>query len=152
MSCWNSFVLYPAPLVLYVWAVLLGFWPIVEFVKWSWTRNTSSQLLSLHNVPPLLLIVLIVFVARHFSWWFQEHRDVLCPLFIQGKLKQNTQLFTGNALFHIQAIPHSLLLLGTLLLNQNILGLNVLLKSTLTEVLWSHFPQPHFSSCSRDLN
>lgn len=32
---------------------LVRLWPIVEFVRWRKTINTSCRLLSLHNVPPL---------------------------------------------------------------------------------------------------
>lgn len=61
--------------------------------------------------------------------------------------KQYTQLISGNALFHIQTVPHTLELCGLLplgieQLNQNSQGLSVLLKGTLPEIVWSfcHFP------------
>lgn len=114
------------------------FWPIIELVRWSWTINFSGQLLSLHNVPPLLSIVLIAFLCLAL---FIPRAQRCCPLFIQGKLKQHNSL------------PAILCFIFYFCSLTRIFGDSLSCwRKKLSGAFVIHFPRPHFSSCSGDLN
>lgn len=73
--------------------------------------------------------------------------------------KQHPQLFPGSTLFNIQATLQTserrgLAHLGTQLLNQNIclVSCSRAHSQKLPRAFVIHFSQPHFSSCSRDVN